>query len=1162
MSLLTSIRRSAIVVFTFIALICNVLLSLNTLFVYRGAELWEGNLWLMSHAGAYSALLVALGILANIFHFPRVLRVLGVGLLLFVGWQVVKHIWSSWVGDVSGGISERLMPLPSTFLAGWFGASCVAGGMATLAGQRLWEGLGWFACVVGASTITTHVIKPSLDGGFWYSLHEVGLAGGTCIALYGVIMVLMIRTRYTSSRLSSVSVRVAVIGAVMSLLAWFGGLLYHQTNFRNTAISEVQSMNVAIAQWEDTMPGRWVTDVIGNLGDNSLDDINQNVGGLWHLSNEIDALMLVSDAGQLSVELEANGKQRLQKFLEDDDGVSWVNENHASPVAWHFISNETGSGSDAVLSIVHEAYPGTQLLVLMDMSRWLHALSDPVPPHIMLRLLHDGQEIATAAEKDASSRMIALKHRIMLMSDGTPLTLEVWLSSSAMLSTGALLPMFMGLLGLLATYHFACWVSLVRLRKEHAFALEVREQEYHSLFRHSPTAVMYVGPDGIIRELNINAENMLNTGSSDLSGKDFSETVCDLLSWTCLSDEMQNAWHSVMNGEKAHHFHTSSEGNPTRYYHVCIVPVFVDDKASGVFAVFDDITAWTDAQARLGVMERCLEESTNGVVILSITRDYPVLYVNAAFSRMTGYDSDTLIGDTLPLLLDCVPNKRDLVRMRSALRNVRPCSLTLQVCCHNGSSFWCQISLSPVRDADGELTHYIGIMDDISLRRQHEEQLTHQAMHDALTGLPNRAMLMNRLTDTVVHARHHARTVAVLFIDLDEFKPINDTLSHEVGDRLLISVAQRLSEGLRDSDTLARMGGDEFVLVLELGNRDEAEAIALRLLKSLGSHHMIDGWQLYVTASIGIAELDSATIKSPRLLIQRADIAMQQAKHEGRNQYQRFNEELDKQIYRRLTLRNELQVAMDEQLLQLYYQPFSDAQGVVCGYEALLRWHHPDIGWISPEAFIPIAEQTGQIIALGRWVMWQACSDALQLVRKGIMRGRVAVNLSPLQFQFPGFLDEVREVLEEVGLDASWLELELTEGALMRDVDSSVVTLNKLVELGVTAAIDDFGTGFSSLGYLHRLPASKIKLDKTFINAIDGGSCNSAVCKSVIALGRELQRVVLAEGVETREQFDYLVSLGCERFQGYFFARPMPFTELCELLNGAREAPLLVAPAT
>lgn len=435
-------------------------------------------------------------------------------------------------------------------------------------------------------------------------------------------------------------------------------------------------------------------------------------------------------------------------------------------------------------------------------------------------------------------------------------------------------------------------------------------------------------------------------------------------------------------------------------------------------------------------------------------------------------------------------------------------------------------------------------MNHILEKKEQDQKLAYHATHDPLTGLGNRSLFDERLHCDFELAKLHKRRLAVLFIDLDEFKPINDTLGHKVGDKLLLSVAKCLSAAIRSSDTLARFGGDEFVLLLpDLDSDEEAEEIAGRLMDVLARPHRVHTHELYISASIGIALISDDT-EYPEKLVQRADMAMYKAKQLGRNAYEVFGGDLDKKLSRRVALRNDLQEAIEQNQLYLHYQPVINHSGTVEGIEALVRWTHPTKGNISPGDFIPIAEETGQIVPLSRWVLKRACQDTLELINMRLFKGVVAVNLSPLQFHRPNFLTTLRQVLEDTSLSPKHLELELTEGILMKDTEKAISILDTLSQMGVSTAIDDFGSGFSSFSYLRELPVDKIKIDQSFVKGVTINTKDAAVCTSVLTLARELDLKVVAEGVETEEQYHYLRQLGCESFQGYWFCFPMPLDEL------------------
>lgn len=452
--------------------------------------------------------------------------------------------------------------------------------------------------------------------------------------------------------------------------------------------------------------------------------------------------------------------------------------------------------------------------------------------------------------------------------------------------------------------------------------------------------------------------------------------------------------------------------------------------------------------------------------------------------------------------------------------------------------------LSPVRAPNGVVTHFVGSINDISERRDHENALAFHATHDALTGLGNRALFEDRLHQGVELAKRHNQQLAVLFIDLDEFKPINDTLGHSIGDQVLIHVARRLEKVVRPSDTLCRFGGDEFVLLLpDLKNVQQAEEIAERLLVELALPYRIERHELYLSASIGMA-LNDERLLHPEELLRQADMAMYKAKQQGRNNLQTFTQDINQKLTQRVTLRNDLQEAILNEQFELHYQPLLTREGRVKGFEALVRWNHPSKGSISPGLFIPIAEETGQIITLSQWVMERAANDFLALQAILPNHCRIAVNLSPMQFHRPSFLNTLHSTLEATGLSAHSLELELTEGILMNDTEAAIETLHALRTMGISIAIDDFGTGFSSLSYLRHLPVDKVKIDRSFIVNIAENGKDAAVVQGIIALAHHLDLLVVAEGVETSEQRQQLIALGCDVFQGYLFARPMPFEAL------------------
>ncbi len=501
-------------------------------------------------------------------------------------------------------------------------------------------------------------------------------------------------------------------------------------------------------------------------------------------------------------------------------------------------------------------------------------------------------------------------------------------------------------------------------------------------------------------------------------------------------------------------------------------------------------------------------------------------------------------------------------QMRRALAEQRELSVTLCNYRKDGTPFWNNLYLAPVRDFSGEVTHFVGVLHDISERKAYEAKLSYHASHDALTGLANRALFEDRLLHDVQLARRHGRQLAVLYVDLDDFKPINDSLGHEVGDKVLIDVARRVAKELDPGDTLARFGGDEFVILLpELRSEDAALRLAERLLACIGRPFRVEEHELYIGASVGVAFLKEE-LANPVELIQQADMAMYRAKQKGRNAWECYTREINAEVSSRMALRNDLQEAIEAGDFELHYQPLLWAEDAsVAGFEALVRWKHPVKGYLSPGLFIPLAEETGQIAPISEWVLRQACRDMRRLGNEGYGRFRVAVNLSPLQFHRPNFLDKLKRALLETGLEPDYLELELTEGILMNDTAAAVATLHQLRDMGVEVSIDDFGTGYSSLSYLKQLPIGKIKIDRSFIREVTTNPHDSAIVQGIISMAHHLGLEVVAEGIEEAEQRDFLAAHGCDVLQGFYFAKPMPLDQLRAYLErqGYRPAEAKVA---
>ncbi|SDN85613.1 PAS domain S-box-containing protein/diguanylate cyclase (GGDEF) domain-containing protein [Halomonas shengliensis] len=689
-------------------------------------------------------------------------------------------------------------------------------------------------------------------------------------------------------------------------------------------------------------------------------------------------------------------------------------------------------------------------------------------------------------------------------------------------------------------------VALAVERDQDRHSLRESEQRYRSLFAYHPDAVFSLDLQGRFATANPHCASVTGFALEEILGGHFSRFV--------QADDLARI---------QSHFERSLRGEPCRYelevlnrdgeprrLDMTNLPIVVEERIQGVYGIAKDVTERQENEVRLRILERGIEASVNGVVIADACRpDMPMTYVNAAFLAMTGYRRDEVLGRNCRFLQGPDTDPQALQQLRDQLAAEQEVHVTLRNYRKDGEAFWNDLYISPILDDAGQVTHYVGIQHDISEHKAYEAQLAYHASHDALTGLGNRAMLEDRLAHDLALAARQGTRLGVMFIDLDEFKPINDSLGHAIGDRLLQQLARRLAQVLRRGDTLARFGGDEFVILLN-GLKEEVQAleVAERLLELVARPYRIEGHELHLTASIGIAvSADDGT--PPMELIQQADMAMYRAKQHGRNAYQWFTPEITARVGERVALRNELQDAIETDAFELHYQPLFGRDGEVVGMEALLRWHHPKRGDISPATFIPFAEQTGQIMPISRWVLSRACRDMEALRREGLTSLGVSVNLSPLQFHRGNFLTTLRETLRETGLPPGQLTLELTEGVLMNDTESAIDTLDALRGMGIRVAIDDFGTGYSSLSYLKNLPIDTVKIDRSFIHEIERNERDSAITLGIVSMAHHLGLKVVAEGIETPTQHRLVKEHGCDVFQGFLLARPMPLERLRAFLD-------------
>ena len=528
------------------------------------------------------------------------------------------------------------------------------------------------------------------------------------------------------------------------------------------------------------------------------------------------------------------------------------------------------------------------------------------------------------------------------------------------------------------------------------------------------------------------------------------------------------------------------------------------------------------------------------------------LAVNPALARMYGYDSPQELISTLRDIDHqvYVDPQRRLEFKRLMSKHGVVTNFESRVHRRNGEIIWISENARSVYNSDGSLLFFEGTVEAITERKLHEAEIQFQATHDALTGLPNRTLLYDRMQQAVLHSERYGNLTAIAFLDLDQFKFINDSLGHQVGDELLKITAQRLTSCLRESDTVARQGGDEFVLLLT--DQPNEEAITQTMQRVL--HEVSQPWKandldFQITCSIGLT-LCPDDGRDAETLLKNADSAMYKAKELGRNNFQYFSAEMNTSVTDRLELLNRLRQAITNEDFVLHYQPkVSLASHRIVGAEALVRWNSAHSGMVSPASFIPLAEETGLIIPLGIWVLRTACRQNRAWQDAGYPPIPISVNLSPRQLARGDIVEVVKRILDETGLQAQYLELEITESVMTTDVEKSFALLTQLRALGVKISLDDFGTGYSSLSYLKRFPVDTLKIDQSFVRDIATDQDSGAIVKAIISLGRNLNLTVLAEGIETQDQFRFLLANGCDEGQGYLMSKPIPNKNFVDLLT-------------
>jgi diguanylate cyclase (GGDEF)-like protein/PAS domain S-box-containing protein len=662
-------------------------------------------------------------------------------------------------------------------------------------------------------------------------------------------------------------------------------------------------------------------------------------------------------------------------------------------------------------------------------------------------------------------------------------------------------------------------------------ARQLRQQL--QILEHLQESVITMDLTGFITSWNPGAEKLFGYSAAEAIGRNVLFLYAD-------EDEDDNAFEDVFLEHGGREMEVRRrKKNGEEFWASLQLSLLRDEnnQPSGLIGYLTDITERREAADGLRLHARIFELSDEAIMITDA--DERIVSVNPSFARITGFAAEDVMGQSQRMFRSA---RHDDAFYDALWRDVLHCGRwqgEVWSRRKDGEIFPMWLSIGSVHDATGKVSHFFSIFSDITERKRSEGRIHHLAFYDGLTELPNRTLFHRLLDQALIEARRHSLHGAVLFIDLNRFKPINDTLGHGVGDQVLQEVASRLRNCLRGADVVARLGGDEFVIGLfEIAHREHAGIVAQKLLDAFATPVVIDGMELAVGAAIGISVYPEDAFDTEKLL-QLADIAMYRAKQNGPDAFAFYSEDMNQRATERLNLEAQLRRSIERNELLLYYQPkISLASGRIVGAEALVRWRHPERGMVPPGEFIPVAEETGLIVQISAWVLEEVCRQARQWKDAGMPVLRIAVNLSARDFSL-GLPQRVSALLARHGLGPDWLDLEITEGMLMNHSDKVIAMMDEIAALDVALSLDDFGTGYSSLSYLKRFPIDTLKIDRSFVINIpsDGNDC--AIAGAIISMSKQLKHQVIAEGVETLDQLEFLRTLGCDEIQGYLFSAPV-----------------------
>jgi diguanylate cyclase (GGDEF)-like protein/PAS domain S-box-containing protein len=592
--------------------------------------------------------------------------------------------------------------------------------------------------------------------------------------------------------------------------------------------------------------------------------------------------------------------------------------------------------------------------------------------------------------------------------------------------------------------------------------------------------------------------------------------------------------------------------------HYVLKPIHLDALLEAIRKAAKNVIQQREIESKnrqLQLAAKVFEGSIEGIMISNT--DNIIVSVNRAFCEITGFAEAEVIGQN-PRLLNSGRQSQVFYRdMWDSLNKTGHWQGEIWNRRKNGEIFPQWLTISVVRDDIGEVTHFIALCTDISQRKFDEERIERLAYYDPLTDLPNRVLLQDRLARVLANAQRNHRVAAILMLDLDRFKNINESLGHGIGDAVLQAVAERLRTCMRDADTVARLGGDEYLVVLaDIEDAQGAAIVAKKILDSFAPPIVVGDRELGVSLSIGISVYPNDG-EDQQSLMKNADSAVYSAKQAGRNTYQFYTRDMNASTLEALMIENALRRALERHELRLFFQPQVDMRGgEIIGAEALIRWQHPDLGLLAPGAFIPIAEDSGLIIPIGEWVLEEACRHVKEWHDAGFTQLTVAVNMSAVQFRQENLSNRIFEIGRDTGADLSFVELELTESMIMHNAEQMIDTMRAMKTLNLKLSIDDFGTGYSSLSYLKRFPIDKLKIDRSFVNDISDNPADLAISKVIVDLAHNLNLKAIAEGVETEDQLRLLRDNGCDELQGYFFSRPVPAEEFMNMLREGKRLPI------